>query len=355
MKRGLAALLLLAALALAAGCGDDDDSSGDSGGGGGASSDLPADKGGEGAKVAHISPVASQPNQQQIYSGLEKGAQDLGWETKLFDANLSPDKQVAAVDTIITQGFTAFSSGTLDPNAAAGPYERALGDGIPVIGMNSEGQGVIASVWSETLGPPSCEPGGPGDKTAEFIAEKKPGGKVIVVTFSLVPPILQATECFEAAAKKAGLEIIERTDNTGDTAAAGQKLMQDLLTKYPDVDAMWNYNDASALGASAAIGAAGKTVATGSKDGIVVLGNSGDAEGIAAVKAGRLTGVWDPDNVAAGMALIKQMQAALKGGVDKSYPALAVKAVLYTSENIDQYTPPEERDYTLDNIPLVGE
>jgi ribose transport system substrate-binding protein len=353
MKRSLAAFLLLAVLALVAACGGDD-SSGGNGAGAGTDGDVPAEKGGPGAKVAHISPVASQPNQQQIYSGMEQGAEELGWTTELFDANLSPDRQVAAVDTIITQQFTAFSSGTLDPNATAGSYESALSAGIPVIGMNSEGQGVVASVWWESLGPPSCDPGGPADQTAEFIAEKKPGGKVIVVTFSLVPAILTATECFEAAAEKAGLEILERTDNLGDTPAAAQKLAQDLLTKHPDVDAFWNYNDASALGESAAIAAAGKTVATESTDGIVVIGGSGDAEGIAALKDGRLTAVWDPDSVASGMALVKQMQTVLQQGIDQTYPALTPKSVLYTTENIDEYTPPEERDYTLDTLPLVG-
>lgn len=120
-------------VALLAACGDDDDGSAASNGS--ASSAAP-DKGGEGAEVAYISPVAAQPGQQEINLGLEAGAEELGWETSVLDSNLSPDKQVANIDTAISQQRNAVASWTLDPGAAAGAYERAIAAGIPVIGMN---------------------------------------------------------------------------------------------------------------------------------------------------------------------------------------------------------------------------
>ena len=55
-------------------------------------------------------------------------------------------------------------------------------------------------------------------------------------------------------------------------------------------------------------------------DGIIVTGSNGDKDAITAVKDGRLTGTWDPDNIGSGMAAIKQMQTALAGGADKTYP-----------------------------------
>ena len=115
--------------------------------------------------------------------------------------------------------------------------------------------------------------------------------------------------------------------------------MQDLLTKYPDVDAVWNYNDQSALGDSAAITSAGKTVAKADGEGIIVLGSNGDADAITAIQDGRLTGTWDSDNMASGLAAMKQMQTALEGGAEKTYPALTVKSQFFTSENIADYKP----------------
>jgi ribose transport system substrate-binding protein len=294
-----------------------------------------------------------QPGQQEINLGLEAASKELGWETTVLDANLSADKQVANVDTAISQQRNAIASWTLDPGAAAGAYERAIGAGIPVIGMNSDGQGVTATVWWEVI---KCEPGGPQERSAKFIAEQRGrGAKVIMMGGPPAPSILNMVKCFKAAAKKEGLDIINQTDNTSDTADASQKLAQDLLTKYPEVEAFWNYNDQSALGESAAITGAGKKVAKdGDKSGIIVLGSNGDADAIKAIEDGRLTGTWDPDNMASGMAAVKQMQTALKGGADKTYPPVVVKSVLFTSKNIADYKPAKDRKYTLDTIPLVG-
>jgi ribose transport system substrate-binding protein len=337
---------------LAVGCGGDDNGGGSSSAAGGGGSSGPADKGGKGAKVAYISPVAAQPGQQEISLGLEAGAKELGWSTSVLDANLSPDKQVANIDTAISQQRNAVASWTLDPGAAAGAYERAIAAGIPVIGMNSEGQGVTSTVWWEYV---TCKPGGPQELSAKFIAKERPGGKVIVMGGPPAPSILGQVKCFTAAAKAAGLKIINHTDNTSDTADASQRLAQDLLTKYPDVDAFWNYNDQSALGESAAITGAGKKVAKdGDTSGVIVLGSNGDADAIQAIRDGRLTGTWDPDNMASGMAAVKQMQTALEGGAQKQYPPLVVKSIFFTSKNISDYKPAKDRKYTLGSIPLVS-
>ncbi|UGS35653.1 sugar ABC transporter substrate-binding protein [Capillimicrobium parvum] len=354
MTRWFALPAVIAAV-LFAGCGSSNDSSstsaGTSAGTSGGDSGLPADKGGPGAKVSYISPVAAQPGQQEIFQGMKAGAKELGWEADVLDSNLSPDKQVANVDTAITQGRTAIASFTLDPGAAAAAYTRAVAQGVPVIGMNSEGEGVTSTVWLEVL---TCEPGGPGEADAAFIAKKTPGAKTIVIGGPPVPSITASVKCFTNAAKKQGLKIIGKADNTADTADGAQRLMQDLLTKHPDVQAVWNYNDQSALGDSAAITGAGKKVATATADGIIVVGRNGDADAITAVKEGRLTGTWDLNTVASGLAAIKQMQTALKGGADKTYPALTVKSTFYSSDNIDTYKPPAERHETLDSIPLTG-
>ena len=62
--------------------------------------------------------------------------------------------------------------------------------------------------------------------------------------------------------------------------------------------------------------------------------------------------------MASGMAAIKQMQTALAGGADKTYPPLTVKSTFYSSENIDTFKPAAERSMTLDTIPareLIGQ
>jgi ribose transport system substrate-binding protein len=360
--RRFALVPLLAALVVAAGCGGSDNGGSSSGTtGGGAATGATATGTGTGTataassgarKVAYVSPVAAQPGQQDIQRGIEIAADELGWTASVLDANLSPDKQVAAVDTAVTQKLDAISSWSLDAQALSGAYERAMAAGMPVIGLNTEGEKVTGTAWNEHL---LCGPGGVEERMAKLIADRVPGARTVIMTGPPAPSIVSMTKCFTAAAKKAGLDIVEETANTADTADASQRIMDDILIKHPDVQAIWNYNDQSALGDAAALAAAGKDIATADKDGIILIGHNGDADALSAVKDGRLTATWDPNYLATGLALAKLMQAGIADGADKPQPRLVVKGDLWTSENVADYQPPAERKYTLDSFPLVDE
>jgi ribose transport system substrate-binding protein len=306
-----------------------------------------AETSGGGKKVFYISPVAAQPGQQQINQGLEGASKELGWSETVLDSALSAEKQVSNVETAINQGASAIASWTLDPNAVAGAYEQAQGKEIPIIGMNSKGTGVTASVWWEVQ---LCEPGGPEAVTAEKIAELKPHAKTIVIGLEVAESTKEISDCFVQEAKKNGLEIINETNNEADNAAGSQKVFEPLLTKYPEVEAVFNYNDESAMGVSAALLAGGKQIATVEEpEGVIVTGSNGDQDAIEAVEEGRLSWTWDPDNLASGFAAVKQMNTALSGEKPKD---LIVESILVDGETISEYVPAEEREYTLEEIPV---
>jgi ribose transport system substrate-binding protein len=303
---------------------------------------------GGGKKVFYISPVAAQPGQQQINQGLEQAAKELSWSESVLDSALSAEKQVSNVESAINQGAAAIASWTLDPNAVAGAYEQAQSKNIPVIGMNSKGTGVTASVWWEVQ---LCEPGGPEAQTAEKIAEMKPGAKTIVIGLEVAESTKEISDCFVQEAKKAGLDIINETNNEADNASGSQKVFEPLLTKYPEVEAVFNYNDESAMGVSAALLAAGKTIATAEEpEGVIVTGSNGDQDAIEAVEEGRLSWTWDPDNLASGFAAVKLANEAVEG--NKKPADLIVESILVDSETVGEYTPAEDREYTLDEIPV---
>lgn len=344
-----AAMLLIAFVIV--GCGSSDSTTGseettsegtsEAGGGGG------SEASGSGKSVFYISPVAAQPGQQQVNLGLERGAKELGWSETVLDSALSPDKQISNVETAINEGASALASWTLDPNTVAGAYEKAQAKNIPVIGVNSEATGVTSTVWWEVQ---LCEPGGPQDVSAEEIAKIHPGAKTIMIGLELAESTKALSECFAKEAEKHGLDIINETNNEADNAAGSQKVFEPLLTKYPDVEAVWSYNDESALGVSAALLAAGKTIATADNpDGIVVTGSNGDEGAVEAVEEGRLSWTWDPNNLATGFAAIKAMDEALTGGKPEK---MVIESQLVNSKTVGEYISPDEREYTLDNLPL---
>ena len=180
MKRWAAIAALVAASAFA-GCG-----------GGGRSE-------GGSTKIAYSNPVGAQPGQQDIVFGFEAGAAELGWKAESIDANLSPDKQVADIATMVTQGQDGIASWTLDPGAAAGAYGQAKAAGIPVVGVNSEGTGIDATVWWEIN---LCGAGSPIAKLAEYIAAERPGAKVLAIGGPPVPSIQAYERCFAENAEQ---------------------------------------------------------------------------------------------------------------------------------------------------------
>jgi ribose transport system substrate-binding protein len=307
--------------------------------------------GGDATKVAYSNPVGAQPGQQDIVFGFKAAAQELRWTAESIDANLSPDKQVADIATMVAQGEDGIASWTLDPGAAAGAYGQARAARIPVVGVNSEGTGIDATVWWEIN---LCGPDAPIAELAKYIAREKPGAKVLEIGGPPVPSIQAYERCFAESAEKNGLTIVGNAHNTKDTAATAQPIVADLLTKDRDVDAIWAYNDASALGASAALIADGREVYDGSGDGVIVFGQNGDVDAITAIRERRLTGTLDPDPVATGWALIKALSGFVgEDKVDNPPKKLVVESDRWTLDNIDDYRPPRERRYTLDTVPLV--
>jgi ribose transport system substrate-binding protein len=347
----LSAAVLLLVLVIA-GCGSSGSSSSSSTEAEPTESSPPAAEGAKESstsddKVTYVSPVAAQPGQKLINLGVERGAKELGWSSQMLDSALSPEKQISAVETAVNQGDAAITSWTLDPNAAAGAYEGAQAKGIPVIGMNSEGPGVTSTVWWENQ---LCEPGGPQEVTAKMISEMAPKAKTIMIVFTAAESTRVTGECFAKGAKKYGLDIINETNNEADTAAGSQKVIEPLLTKYPEAEAIFCYNDESALGASAALLAAGKTIATTENpEGVIVTGQNGDKGAIEAVEEDRMTFTWDPDNLASGFAAVVEMNEAIEGKKPKN---LVIKSQLVDAETVGEYVAPEEREYTLDNLPL---
>lgn len=300
--------------------------------------------------AGYVSPVASQPSQARGNEIMEKLAGELGWSFRVLDANLSPDRQVSHVDTLVTLGAKAIGSWSLDPNAVAAAYTRANAAGVPVVGVNSVGPGVTLTVWWETN---LCEPGGTYDREANWIAERKPGAKVIVMGGPPVPSIVQNTKCFEAAATAAGLEVLKQVDNTKDSTANAAAMAADLLVRYPDVQAIWAYNDSTALGASASVIASGKSVYSGpDSDGVMIFGMNGDDEAVDAIREGRLTATWDPDIYAMAAAVVLGMKKLIEEpGV--AHDDMIVKAQFVTRDSLDSFVPVMERGYTLDTIPMV--
>ena len=286
--------------------------------------------------------LAGQPDQQALLLGQQKVAKVLGWKVSALDAQLSSDKQIADIDTFITkkvQGITTFS---LDPKAAEPAFKRAKQAGIPVVGFNSAAPSVTTVIKQNIFW--TCKP---GEDAANFIASQKPHAKVLVMGGAPVPVLDFVAKCFIAAAKKQGLTVLQRQDNVKDSTATAQPIAVDMLTKNPSVEAWWSMNDTTAAGITAALVSGGKSVQTKTKKGVIlVAGCCGSQLGADAIKAGRLSAVYDTGSVEAGATAIQTFALHyVKGRPIASLPkVININAKRYDFNNIGTYVPYSKRD-----------
>jgi ABC-type sugar transport system substrate-binding protein len=144
-----------------------------------------------------------------------------------------------------------------------------------------------------------------GYLAGSYIAEKLDGKGTIIQIWG--PPGSDWSTARQIGLDKAlqehpGLRVIAK-GNGGYVRDQGYSVAQDLLTKYPDVNAIYGENEDMALGASQAVSARGLKHWDG-HTGVVVVGADGLVSGCEAIRAGTLTASVDVGSVDQGATLI---------------------------------------------------
>lgn len=106
----------------------------------------------------------------------------------------------------------------------------------------------------------------------------------------------------KAIAEYAGMKIVGSADG-GYVRDKGLTAAQDLLVKYPDVNAIYGENEDMALGASQAIDARNLKHWDGSS-GIITIGADGLVSGMEAIKTGKLTATVNVNSIEMGRMMV---------------------------------------------------
>jgi ribose transport system substrate-binding protein len=235
---------------------------------------------------------------------------------------LDLSRQVEIVEQMIAQQVQAIVIAPADSKALVPVCQRAQAAGIVVINIDNK---LDAAVLAERnlripfVGPDNRK----GARLAgEALARRlKPGDQVAILEG--VPTAFNAQQRkagFEDAMKAAGMNIVSSQSASWETAKANQ-VAAALLVEKPELKAILCANDSMALGAVAAIRAAGK------------------AEQI------RVIGF---DNIQAVRQLLKDGQVLAT--VDQHGDQLAVYGIEYALESLKNKTSPADRETTVDLI-----
>lgn len=262
ISTGLAALALLAA-------------------GAGLSSAAAADAGKLSICVVHNN--ADHPSITAIVNGMNDEAKIYGAEVTYFDPAFDPQKQASMVEDCIARKPSVIAVNAVDPAAVVPVLKKASDAGIPVLMQNADTNEAGHAYTKSFIGSQSYDQ---GYAVGQMIA-KATGGKGNMVMITGKPGQFDVVQRADGAKKaladaKADIKILaeEPADWSKDKALT---VMQDLLTRYPNIDVVFGQDDPMALGALQAIKAAGV-------EGVKVFGVNGNKDACQAIKAGDMYG-----------------------------------------------------------------
>lgn len=227
---------------------------------------------------------ADHPSITAVVNGMNDEAKIFGSEVTYFDPAFDPVKQVSMIEDCISRNADVIAVNAVDPAAVIPAIAKAKEAGIPVLMQNADTT-AEGKVYTEAfIGSQSFDQ---GYAVGEMIVKALNGtGKIVVIGGKAgQTDAVNRTEGMKAAFADAGASIEVIADQPADWSKdKALTVMQDVLTRFPQIDAVFGHDDPMALGALEAIKAQGR------EGEIKVFGVNGNKEACAAIKNGEMYG-----------------------------------------------------------------
>jgi erythritol transport system substrate-binding protein len=316
-------LALIASAVLLAGCG---------GGGDDAASESTAASGSGSAEagglIAVITPSLDNPFFKAESDAAVAKAEELGYETTAASHDDDPNKQSQLIDSAISSGAKAIVLDNAGADASIGPVQKAVDAGIPVflidreinqtgvataqiVANNSQGASLVAEEFVKALD-------GKGNYVELTGKESDTNAGVRSQAFASV--ISQYPD----------LKSVAQETANWDQQEAFSK-METILQSNPDIKGVIAGNDTMALGAVAAIDAAGKT------GDIIVAGFDGSPDAVEAIKKGTLLATGLQPAVQISELAVEQADEFIKNGKASKPEKQSIDCELVTKDNADEF------------------
>src|SRR3984885_13524508 len=191
----------------------------------------------------------------QIAHGAQAEAKKInpGVKFQSESSNYDVNNQTNQMDNFIASGANLILLNAADSKGIAPAVMRAKAAGVTVIAVDvgAEG-GVDATVTSNNKQA--------GQLDGKFVADRLKGkGQIVIVNG---PPVTAVTDrvagFLEEIKKSPGIKILSQDQNAGGSRDGGLRVMTDLLTAIPKIDAVFSINDPQAVGCDLAAKQAGR-------------------------------------------------------------------------------------------------
>ncbi len=203
-------------------------------------------------------------------------AKELGGDSvkvTLVSSGYDINTQATQIDNFISSGVQLIILGAADSKGIAPAVRRAKEAGIVVVAVDVAAEGgVDATVMSDNKQA--------GEEAAQYIVDRLKGkGNVVIVNGPPVSSVQdRANGALSVFKQSSDIKVLSQDQNAGGSRDGGLRVMTDLLSANPKIDAIFGINDPTAIGADLAARQADRKE-------FFILGVDGSPDGEAALKA----------------------------------------------------------------------
>ena len=240
-------------------------------------------------KVGFAQTESNNPWRIAQTQSMQDKAKELGYQLVYTDAAGSAAKQVADVNSMIAQGVDLIFLAPREEKPLIPAVMAAKKAGIPVILLDRNVDQALAKAGEDYVTFIGSDFIDEGKRVAEWLAKNANGKSKIIELEGTTgsSPANDRKKGFDEAITAAGGFTILASQSGDFARDKGRQVAESLLQAHPDADVIYAHNDEMAMGAIAALEAAGKVPG---KD-VIVLSIDGGKEAVQAVVDGKINAV----------------------------------------------------------------
>lgn len=263
-----------------------------------------------------------------IWQGMQDEAAAEGIATTMIDSSGSPDKAIAAIQTLVQKHVSVIYTQVFPAAALASGIAAAQSAGIPIASLGGGTGDGVQTNWDDGTGP--------GDASGQEVLDLTGGtGALLKLGYKPGVPCLKREAGFDAAIEgNSSFTVTRQEIQFPGQVEVSQKYTEAWLTSNAAGSApsftVWACTDDAAVGAAAAVQAGGRTD-------IDIVTIDGTPEAIKGVQNGTITAAIWIDGYGTGQDAIKAVPSIVSQGIDGGPTEYQAKYLLVDESNLEQF------------------